>query len=47
MSLVAIQGAVRPVTTKRRIPRGYGLLAGALASLGMWAGLGWFVLQII
>jgi hypothetical protein len=29
------------------LPRGYGLLAGALISIGLWVGIFWFVARLL
>lgn len=41
--------AVRPAkaASGRRLPVGYGLLAAAVLSLGLWAGLGWLAVQAL
>ena len=33
--------------TPRRLPRGYGLVAGAVISLGLWVGIFWLAAQLI
>ena len=36
---------VRP--KPRRLPRGYGLVLGAIVSLGLWAGIFWLAAHLI
>ena len=41
------RATARPVAAApRSIPIGYGLVLGATASLGLWAGIGWLVAQL-
>ena len=42
--------ALRPATARaqpRRLPRGYGLTAGAIVSLGLWAAIFWLAAYLI
>jgi len=42
--------ALRPAVAQakpRRLPRGYGLLAAAAVSLGLWAAIFWMAAQLI
>ena len=37
----AFEAAPKPRAESRPLPRGYGLLIGATASLGLWTGIFW------
>jgi hypothetical protein len=42
----AVRQATAPARA-RRLPRGYGLLAAAIISLGLWAAIFWLGAQLI
>ncbi|MBX3482132.1 hypothetical protein [Phenylobacterium sp.] len=42
----AFEAAPRIETETRPLPRGYGLLLGATASVGLWAGIFWIAAAV-
>jgi hypothetical protein len=45
MTLLELHATPAAPTAPRRLPPGYGLLAGGLVSLALWVGLAWLALQ--